>query len=144
MFHGAGRLQKVQQNVKPDLAECANDAPAVRPLLLHMVQISKIHTGKTPKRIHFIPEWAEHRGMKQADVIAELGADKSTVSRWWSGNLPQDKWLEPLARLFRTDIHGLFRPPEDDWLARFFPDRTEEERRRAQSILENAFPKKTG
>lgn len=111
--------------------------------MLHMMQVTRIHTDKRPRRIHYIPEWAEKRGFKQADIVRELGADKATVSRWFSGQLPQDKWLEPLAMFLRArSVQALFTHPDDDWLAEFFEERSVEERRRAISILENAFPKR--
>jgi hypothetical protein len=37
---------------------------------------------------------------------------------------------------------ALFRHPDDDWLARFFRGKSEEERYRIRQILEAAFPTK--
>lgn len=93
-------------------------------------------------RIHFIEEWAERRGLKQADICRALDVDKSTVSRWFDGVLPQVKHLEPLAELFEVEPNALFRHPDDDWLARFFKERDEEERARIKATLEAAFPRK--
>ncbi|WEX10325.1 helix-turn-helix transcriptional regulator [Chelativorans sp. AA-79] len=105
----------------------------------------RIHADKEPVRIHFIPEWAEHRNMRKADVAREIGADKGLVTRWFQGKLPSDAYLEKLAALFGTTVDGLFRHPDEDWLTQFFRDRNEEERERARRILETAFPrKKTG
>lgn len=56
-------------------------------------------------RLHFIPEWAEARGLRQADIVEALqeagtGVDKSTVSRWFSGNLPEERHILALQGLF--------------------------------------------
>jgi transcriptional regulator with XRE-family HTH domain len=112
--------------------------------MLHVMQPTRIHASKTPKRFHFIVEWAEKRDLKQADIIREIGADKSVVSRWFSGSVPSEKYLEPLAALFHTDVAGLFRHPDDDWISRFLASRTSEERERAITLLSTAFPPKTG
>lgn len=52
--------------------------------MLHMTPITQIHKGKTPPRIHYLAEWAEKRGLIQADFAKETGADKGTVSRWFA------------------------------------------------------------
>lgn len=104
-----------------------------------------IHGGKTPIRIHFIVEWAEKRNLKQADIVREIGADKGLVSRWFDGTVPKAEYLEKLADLFGTDIHGVFRHPDDDWLARFFKGRSDEEREKAIQMLRLMFQnQKTG
>lgn len=107
-----------------------------------MAQLHHIHQDKTPQRIHYIPEWAERRGLSQADIVREIAADKATVSRWFSGALPSEKYLAPLAGLFGTELTGLFRHPDDDWMARFLRARSEEERQRIRTILDTAFPRK--
>ncbi|WP_377299792.1 helix-turn-helix domain-containing protein [Rhizobium sp. SGZ-381] len=104
-----------------------------------MSNVTKIHSGKTPVRIHFIPEWAEHRHLRQADIASELDVDKSLVSRWFKGVNPKDEYLEALSHLFGTDINGLYRHPDDDWLAKFFRDKTEEQKERAINMLKLMF-----
>lgn len=104
-----------------------------------------IHANKVPIRIHFIVEWAEKRQLKQADIVREIGADKGLVSRWFDGTVPKAEYLEKLAEMFGTDVHGLFRHPDDDWLARFFRDKTEEQRDKAIQMLRIMFQEgKTG
>lgn len=109
-----------------------------------MKEPTKVHSSKQPQRIHFIVEWAEKRGLSQADIAREIGADKSVISRWFSGSLPSEKYLEPLAGIFHTDLNGLFRHPEDDWMTRFLQERSLEELNRIRATLEAAFPRKTG
>lgn len=106
-----------------------------------MARISRIHADKTPPRRHFIPEWVEARGLKQADLTRLLDVDKSVVSRWFSGNIPSEKYLEPLAAALKLDdALQLFRHPDDDWLARFFNARSQDERERIKNMLEAAYP----
>lgn len=104
-----------------------------------MSNISFIHSNKTPKRLHFIPEWAEKRQLQQADIVRELGVDKGLVSRWFHGTLPKQEYLKSLAALFDTDVQGLFQHPDDDWLAKFFRDKTEEQKEKAISMLKILF-----
>jgi len=104
-----------------------------------MSNIKHIHGDKTPIRIHFIVEWAEKRNMKQADIVREIGADKGLVSRWFDGTVPKPEYLEKLAALFSTDVHGIFRHPDDDWIAKFFHDKTEEQKERAIDMLRLMF-----
>lgn len=104
----------------------------------------RIHAGKTPVRRHFIREWAAHRHLRQRDIVRELGVDKGLVSRWFGGTLPSEQYLEGLADLFQTTTDSLFRDPGDDWLAKFFRERSDDEKERARRILEEAFPSRTG
>lgn len=105
--------------------------------------VTRIHKGKQPRRPHFIKEWAEARGYKNQNELAEaLDADKSVVSRWYSGTSPGEEWQEKLAELFHCEPESLFRHPDDDWLTRFFRDRSVDELNRMKQMLEAAFPGK--
>lgn len=100
-----------------------------------------IHRSKQPRRPHFIPEWAEKRGLSQAEMARELDADKSVVSRWFSGTTPGVEWQERLAALLTgDDVEALFRHPDDDWVRKFFANRSLEEIERIKATLEAAFP----
>ena len=101
-----------------------------------------IHRSKQPNRPHFIPEWAERRGYEtQADLVRALGADKSVVSRWYSGASPTEEYQKKLAALFHCDEpDAIFRHPDDDWLSRFFRNKSLDEIKRAKQLLETAFP----
>jgi transcriptional regulator with XRE-family HTH domain len=110
-----------------------------------MLKPEHIHSPRAPNHRHSIVEWADHRGLRQADICAELGVDKGTVSRWFSGTIPSDQWIMRLAEMLGTTRDGLFRDPHDDWFVQFFRDRSDEERERARVMLEAAFPiKKAG
>jgi len=96
-----------------------------------------------PNRPHFIQAWAEHRGfMQQADLAAELGVDKSLVSRWYNGTSPGKESQKKLAALFHCDRESLFRHPDDDWMTRFLQGRSRDEIARIKQTLEAAFPLK--
>lgn len=111
---------------------------------LGMPNVTEIHRGKQPRRPHHLQDWAAKRKFSQADIARELGADKSLVSRWFSGSTPGLDWQQRLAALFHTEPESLFRHPDDDWIARFLKDRAEDEIERIKATLENAFPRKTG
>lgn len=103
--------------------------------MLRMTQIHKIHGGKTPVRIHYIREWAAKRNLKQSDFVKNIDVDKSTVSRWFAGTLPKEEHLIALAGFLSTEVTSLFRHPDDDWLAKFFRDKTDEQREQAIRVL---------
>jgi transcriptional regulator with XRE-family HTH domain len=105
-----------------------------------MAEITQVHRSKQPHRPHYIVQWAERRGLRQTDLADELGADKSSVSRWYRGATPALEWQEKLAALFHVEREALFRHPDEDWFARFFADKTAEQLERAKRMLEAAFP----
>lgn len=110
-----------------------------------MSEVTQIHKGKTPRNIHFIVEWAEKRGLRQADIVEQIGVDKSLVSRWFKGTMPKADYLDKIAALMSTDVQGLMRHPDDDWLAKFFLDKTEEQKQKAIDMLKLMFDaKRTG
>jgi hypothetical protein len=83
--------------------------------------------------------------------------DKSQVYRWIDGQMPQARFLTRIAwalKIFTTDDDGIEKPEPDptgilrdpnlDWFARQVQGRSEDELKRLRSIVENAFPKRTG
>lgn len=118
-----------------------NDRCPAQSVKWQAMQPTRIHSGKTPIRRHYIEEWAGKRGLRKADISRETGADKSLVGRWFEGSVPGDEYLEKLGALFGTDREGLFRHPDEDWIAKFFKDRSDADRERAKELLTLAFPK---
>lgn len=137
-------MRNLQQKSTRIVAQGANDRVARNGYRFGMAEITTIHAGKQPNRPHFIPDWAERRGLSQAELGRELGADKSVVSRWFKGSTPSLDWQLRLAALFGVERESLFRHPDDDWLARFFRGRSLEEIEKMKQMLELAFPKRTG
>lgn len=119
----------------------ANDRVARGIYTMTMSDITTIHKSKQPRRPHFIPEWAEARNLTQADLAREIEADKSVVSRWFNGTTPGVEWQQKLAALFQCEPESLFRHPDDDWMSRFFQDRSRDELERMKTMLEAAFPR---
>ena len=140
-FHETDSCATRNRCQQPKAKNLANDR--ISSLAHHrgMPNVSKIHPSKQPRRPHFIPEWAGLRQLTQADLARELGADKSLVSRWFSGSSPGKAWQVKLAAMFETEPDALFRHPDDDWLARFFAGRKREEIDRIKATLEAAFPR---
>jgi transcriptional regulator with XRE-family HTH domain len=118
----------------------ANDEPEAG--CYSPAMITEIHKSKQPRRPHFIEAWAEARGFSQADLARELSADKSIISRWYDGSSPSKEYQERLAALFHCSPESIFRHPDDDWMARFFKDRSREEIERIKATLETAFPRR--
>ncbi|WP_244316744.1 helix-turn-helix domain-containing protein [Pannonibacter tanglangensis] len=108
-----------------------------------MADPTQIHPTKSPRRIHFIEEWAAKRQLTQADVARQLNVERSTVKRWYDGTIPtRSDHLEQLAELFALDDPSmLFRHPDDDWMARLFEGRTKDELDRMIQMLDLAFPR---
>lgn len=102
----------------------------------------RIHADKTPSRLHFIVEWAEHRHLTQAELARLTGADKGTVSRWFAGTMPREHHLEALAEVMQVSVQDLMRDPYDDWIKKFFKGRSADEMERIKATLEAAFPRK--
>jgi hypothetical protein len=137
----AERLRKRQLIVKGMVARRANDLVTAPGLRLLMPR-PKRTIGKDPPRLHYIPEWAELRGVSQADIGRELDVEKSSVSRWFAGRVPVDKHLRALAALLKIEPAALFRHPDDDWLISVLEGRDPEERRRIKATIETAFPRR--
>jgi transcriptional regulator with XRE-family HTH domain len=90
--------------------------------------------------MHYVPEWARHRRVRQTDIARALNVDKSTVSRWFDGALPAEIHLIALAGYLEAEEPAaLFRHPDDDWLARLLRGRSDTERQRAIKMIQVMF-----
>jgi transcriptional regulator with XRE-family HTH domain len=114
------------------------------PMIRSMGNAVTIHTDKAEARVHFIAEWLEHRGLSQADIVREIGVNKGTVSKWCSGALPGEDNLRTLAAFLEVEPVELFRHPQDDWITRFFMNRSTEQLKQMVATLNAAFPRKEG
>jgi hypothetical protein len=125
------------------MTQPANDFYEGTALNVGMSDVDRIYTNRQPRRPHYVAVWADVRNMRQVDIAEQLGADKSLVSRWFSGSTPSVHWQERLAALFHLDSpDALFRHPDEDWMARFLRGRSREEMDRIRQVLEVTFPKK--
>lgn len=115
-----------------------------------MSEITRIHAGKQPIRRHFIGEWLEAKGIKPMELLDALNdpermsdlpiIDKSQVYRWLKGQMPQPAQQKRIAEALNQQPEDLLRHPIDDWIARFFANRSREEKERMKQMLEAAFP----
>ena len=130
-------LHNTQLCVKERVACGANDAAQAASLLLRMAK------SERQRRNHYIPEWAEHRGVSQADITRGIEVDKSTVSRWFANGPISEAHADRLASFLGAgEAAALFNHPLNDWVAKFMQDRTDEERERMKQTLEAAFPRR--
>ena len=132
--------------VKTPLPDRSNDLDELCGQSDGMTEVTRIHRDKVPSRRHYLVEWAEHRGLSQADIVRLTGIDKSSVSRWFTG---YSAHLHPsneskLAEAFGIEPAALYRSPHEDWFYRFFRGRELDELDRMKATLEAAFPKRTG
>ena len=100
-----------------------------------MSDVTQIHTGKTPTRLHYIVEWAAKRGITQAKLARRLEVDKSTVFRWFQGQLPSERHIIGIAEMFAVEPTDLFRHPDDDWLTRLLKSKPQAERERIEQAI---------
>lgn len=94
--------------------------------------------------------------MSVADLLEKLNdpdrpmalkeVDKSQAYRWLKGQMPQPQMQKRIAdSLDMEDPAQLLRNPTDDWLARFFDDKTEKQKESAVQMLKLWFEsQKTG
>lgn len=97
------------------------------------------------RRPHYLREWAQKHGKRQADIARETGADKSLVSRWLDDerpSTPSPEWQAKLAEFFEIEPDKLFRHPDEEWFFDFFAGRGADEIERIKLTLQTAFPKR--
>ena len=99
--------------------------------------------GRPSRRPHYIAEWAVSRGWRQADLARSCDADKSLVSRWYSGATPGIEWRQRLARVFAVEPEDFFTHPTDHWFKSFLTGRSLDEVEHIKRSLEVLFPRKS-
>lgn len=63
----------------------------------------------------FLKDRRTHAGLRQEDIAAELGIDRSTVAKWEAGeSLPRADKLPQLARLLNCTVDELLGDGERD------------------------------
>ena len=123
---------------------CANDYRELLSQICTMPNVTRIHERKQPRRPHFIREWMEMKGLRAKDLAEELDVDKSVVSRWLAGATPTEENQQILADFFGCERDGIFRHPDDDWMARFLRDRPPEEVKKIKRVMSELFPRQAG
>lgn len=117
-------------------------AKQVRPRFKQRARTREEEQPNVGVKKHFIGEWMEHRGKKVADMVEALDVDKSQVYRWLKGQKPQDDMLLRIAAFLETGHpESILRHPLDDWMARFFQGRSEEEAKAIIEMMERAWPR---
>lgn len=116
-----------------------------------MAKVTRIHRGKSSFRRHYLAEWLSARDMSPMDLhrllnepeSAETFIDKKQVYRWVDeGKLPHAPTMARIADALKLDSpEDLHRHPNEDWIAKFLRDRSEEELDRIRRSLEVTFPK---
>lgn len=116
-----------------------NDRPSAYGLWLRMAK-----PRASSRQKHHIPDWAREADKSQAQIGAKTGANKGTVSRWFAGVIPSDKYIAPLAKFLNApEPKALFHDPQEyRWLQSFreategyTPDEREETIRAFRSLV---------
>lgn len=97
-------------------------------------------------KIHYIGEWMDHREKKVKDMVEALDlSTPSQVYRWLKGQKPHNDELIRIAAFLEADPpEALLRHPLDDWMTRFFQDRSEEEKQAIVETIQKAWGRRTG
>jgi transcriptional regulator with XRE-family HTH domain len=87
----------------------------------------------------------EHREIDVPEMAEELDVSLSQVYRWLKGQKPQAETFLKIANLLQAEPpEALLRHPLDDWMSKFFRDKSIEEAKAIKTLLEKAYPPKTG
>src|SRR5262249_41170017 len=96
--------------------QCAPRAVVKGLRVVHPLHMAKPKSRKTPKfRKGFFREWRKHAGLRQEQVAARIGKDRTTISRLENGEIGYtQEHLELLAPVYGTKPGVLVeRPPSD-------------------------------
>ncbi|SHN18513.1 Helix-turn-helix [Roseibium suaedae] len=112
--------------------------------------MAKVHPNPKPnKPRHFIREWRKHRGMTMEQLAEAAGVTQGSISQLERGQINYTQpTLEAIAKaLFCSPADLIMHTPDhaaaDDWMARFFRERSLDELKRIEQMLRAAFPEET-
>lgn len=113
----------------------------------HKGALAQIYAGRQPTRPHYLAQLMERYNVNRADIVEELGVDKSQLSRWLDEDRPSTpsrEWAKRLGEFFGKghDPVDIFVDPDVDWLSRLLKDRSPDEKERIKAMIEAAFPAK--
>jgi len=70
-------------------------------------------SGQIAMPNHYIADWATRLGKRQIDFVNGLDADKSVVSRWFSGAMPSPANMQTIAAFLGVSVADLFAAPPE-------------------------------
>ena len=102
----------------------------------------------------FLKEWRKHRKLTLEAASQRAGMTAGNLSAMERGTQGYTQaGLEALSQVYECEpgqllsthpnLHDHFRHPDEDWLVRFFHDRTSDEIERMKRMLEAGFPPKS-
>lgn len=73
-----------------------------------------VNMERAPQHDWFLHEWFNTQGLKQADLVKQLGYPKNTANRLWHGLQPYRRdHIDEIAALLNIAPHELLMSPED-------------------------------
>lgn len=90
--------------------------------------------------VHFIGEWIAALGHTQEDVAEKIGVNKSTVSRWCAGGLPELDNVLKIADVLGREPNDLFHHPKEVWLLETYRSKDDKDKKRLEIAVSNTFP----
>ncbi len=108
--------------------------------------LAEIYAKRQARRPHYLGKIMQAKDVSRAQLVDELGVDKSQLSRWLDRHrpsTPSPEWAEKLGYYFASDpddFVDIFVDPDVARLAKIMKGRTPEEVDRMLATLEAAFP----
>lgn len=73
-----------------------------------------VNMEKAPQHDWYLHEWFATQGLKQNDLVKQLGYPKNTANRLWHGLQPYRRdHIDEIAALLNIAPHELLMPPEE-------------------------------
>jgi hypothetical protein len=145
-------------SVKRNVAAGDNDRPKALCNKFHMKKRSKPHGAKRSAQTvleipplgsdlriptHYLAEWLDHLGMRQAKLAELIEMPPGSVSRWASGKpMEWPNVLKISKALGFKDPRLLFKHPDEAWAMDFMGGRDAEEVERIKTAMAAIFPRK--